>query len=964
MRISHLRTNQIQNPLGFELNRLSLSWITESGDSKSVFQKAAQVTIATDENFDHILFDSGKSSEIDSLAFTPDIQLKARTRYYWRVTVWGDAGDQIISEKAWFETAKMDEPWAGKWIAPDMDKDIHPLIRRNFNLPAKVVSARLYICGLGLYEAEINGKKVGDEYFAPGYNAYDFWLQYQTYDVTEQVKNGENTIGIKLGNGWYKGRFGLDGGYLDMYGSEFAVKAEVIVMLADGSTFIVATDEAWKCARSPITFSGIYDGEFYDANLESKDWSLPIFDDSNWKKAVLTEVHTEQFQARLSLPVKIMEERKPIDIIYTPAGETVLDFGQEMTGWVRFRSHSSKGAKLHLQYGEILQNGNFYRENLRTAKAEYIYISDGIEKEVQPNFTFYGFRYVKLTGFEGEINLADFTGCVIYSDIETTGAIETSNPFVNQLFQNVLWGQKGNFLDVPTDCPQRDERMGWTGDAQVFAPTACYNMYSPAFFQKYMFDLREEQKRMGGSVPNTVPRVKSKEGGSGLIDIHGSSVWGDAATIIPWTLFVQYGDKELLRSQFDTMKDWVDYIKKMDEESGGKRLWQEGFHFGDWLALDNNDPNSPFGGTEIQYIASAYYCYSSELVAKTAAVLGNSELAERYAQLANEIREAIIYEYFSPSGKSTINTQTAMIVALYMNLIPERMRPRVIKDLRAKLRENKMHLTTGFVGTPYFCPVLSENGANEDAYTLLLNDDYPSWLYSVKMGATTIWERWNSVLPDGSISDTGMNSLNHYAYGSIAQWMYQQMCGINPVEEVPGYRKINISPKVNGKLTEAKAELFSASGYIESGWKINDDGSLTLNFTIPFNSTANVVLPDAALADITVNGQPLSSSGIKAYQQDSNLLCELVAGNYTFDYVPTQNYLLTYSSHNTIKDLLNNEAASQIFKEVIPEIADNDFYKSMFLDLSPRQLLDLPMLPKIPIEKFEQLDKKLEFVRQ
>jgi alpha-L-rhamnosidase len=965
MIISNLRTNNVVNPLGFEFDRLSLSWVTESGVSPSIYQSAARVEIAADSDFKTILFDSGKNTEINSLAYYPDITLKPRTRYYWQVTVWGDAGDVVTSETAWFETAKMNEPWKGKWISPELDKEIHPLIRKNFTLPENFQSARAYLCGVGLYDVEINGKRVGDEYFAPGYNAYDFWLQYQTYDVTDLLRCGENTIGFMLGNGWYKGRFGFDGGYHELYGSEFACIGEIVITLNDGSTTVIATDENWKCAPAPITFSGIYDGEIYDANLESKNWTLPEFDDSTWTGVRRTEIKTESFSARRNLPVKIMEIRKPIALLQTPAGEAVLDFGQVMTGWVRFKTNASKGTRLQLQYGEILQNQNFYRENLREAKAEYVYISDGSEREVQPHFTYYGFRYVKLTGFEGDIDLDEFTGCVIYSEIEQTGEIETSNPLVNRLFQNAVWGQKGNFLDVPTDCPQRDERMGWTGDAQVFAPTACYNMYSPAFYQKYMFDLHEEQKRLSGSVPFTVPVVKPKDG-NGFISGSGSSAWGDAATVIPWILYTYYGDKELLRQQFDSMKDWVDYIKKMDDESGAKRLWQVGFHFGDWLALDGKDPQSPMGGTDSYYIASAYYCYSAQLVAKAAKVLGNNELAEQYGVLANEVKEAIRKEYFTPNGRSAINTQTAMIVALYMDLVPESFRPRLMGDLKAKLRDDKMHLNTGFVGTPYFCHVLSENGANEDAYTLLLNDDFPSWLYAVKLGATTIWERWNSVLPDGSISGTGMNSLNHYAYGSIAEWMYRHMCGINPVEEAPGFRKFKLCPKPYGKLTYAKAKFSSPSGCIESAWELKEDGSLTFTFIVPFNTTAEVVLPDALIENVKVNGELLANNGLKMKQETHDVQCELSAGRYVFQYLPTKSYILTYSTNSSLRELLDNEETKEMVENDLPEIVNSPIVKNgEFIERSLEELIKFPMFtPLASSEKLEQLNKKLVLVRQ
>ncbi|MEH7418035.1 family 78 glycoside hydrolase catalytic domain [Neobacillus drentensis] len=965
MIIRNLKTNHVVNPLGFEFDRLSLSWVTESGESLSIYQSAARVEIAAESGFETILFDSGKSQEIDSLAYHPDIRLKPRTRYYWRVTVWGDAGDKLTSESAWFETAKMDEAWEGKWISPELDKEIHPLICKKFTLPENYLSARAYLCGVGLYDVEINGKRVGNEYFAPGYNAYDFWLQYQTYDVTDLLVSGENAIGFMLGNGWYKGRFGFEGGYHELYGSEFACIGEIVVTLKDGSTTVIATDEDWKCKPAPITFSGIYDGEIYDANLESKNWSLPEFDDSTWTSVRKTEINAETFTARRNLPVKIMEERKPMELLQTPAGEVVLDFGQVMTGWVRFKTKAPKGTRLQLQYGEILQNGNFYRENLREAKAEYVYISDGSEREVQPHFTYYGFRFVKLTGFEGEIDLDDFCGCVIYSEIELTGEIETSNSLVNRLFLNTVWGQKGNFLDVPTDCPQRDERMGWTGDAQVFAPTACFNMYTPAFYQKYMFDLHEEQKRLGGSVPFTVPVVKPKDG-NGFISGSGSAAWGDAAAVIPWTLYTYYGDKELLRQQFDSMKDWVDYIKKVDDESGAKRLWQVGFHFGDWLALDGKDPQSPLGGTDSYYIASAYYCYSAQLVAKAAKVLGNNDMAEQYGELANEIKEAMRKEYFTPNGRSAIYTQTAMIVALYMDLVPESFRPRLVADLKAKLREDKMHLNTGFVGTPYFCNVLSENRANDYAYTLLLNDDFPSWLYAVKLGATTIWERWNSVLPDGSISGTGMNSLNHYAYGSIAEWMYRHMCGINPLDEAPGFRRFKLCPKPYGKLTYAKAKFSSPSGNIESGWELNEDGSLTFTFIVPFNTTAEVVLPDADLENIKVNDVLLVTKGLKAKQENQDVTCEITAGTYLFQYLPTKSYILTYSTNSSLKELLNNEETKEIVTNNLPGIVNNPIVKNdQFIERSLEELINFPMFTSIASsEKLEELNQKLVLVRQ
>ncbi len=922
MRIVKLKTNGIENPLGFQLGKVRLSWITE--DTNSKMQAFAQVQISLEDSFENVIYDSGKRDDIDSLAFVPSITLKPRTRYFWRVTVWGDNGDIAVSEIAFFETAKMEENWTGLWITSSFDKEKHPLIRKKFSLPSDIKSARVYICGLGLYEFEINGNKASDEYFAPGFNAYDFWIQYQTYDITRLLKKGDNCIAFMLGNGMYKGRFGFDGGYINLYGDKFALLCEIHVTLKDGTVIVIGTDNSWRCTESPVKFSGIYDGEIYDSNGEIEGWSSEYIDDTTWNAVNLIDLGYEKLKPRLSLPVKIKEEIRPIKIIHTKKGETILDMGQNMTGWIRFKTKAKKDTELLLEFCEILQDGCFYRDNLRTAKAEFRYICNGDCKIIQPHFTYYGFRYVKLSGFDENIEIEDFTGCVIYSDLNITGNIETSNSLVNRLFKNALWGQKGNFLDVPTDCPQRDERMGWTGDAQVFSSTACFNMYSPAFYNKYMFDLREEQKRLGGSVPFVVPSIKPQNP-SGIINGNGSTAWGDAATIIPWNLYLHYGDKQQLEQQFETMKGWVDYIKGVDEATGGNRLWTVGFHFADWLALDGKDPSDLIGGTDKYYIASAYYCYSAALVSKAAKVLGNSKIEKEYRKLSEEIRQAILNEYFTPNGRCSISTQTAMIVALYMNLVPDKHRERIINELRQKLEHDNMHLTTGFVGTSYFCRVLSDNGANDYAYKLLLNDDYPSWLYAVKLGATTIWERWNSVLPDGSIGDTGMNSLNHYAYGSIAEWMYRNMCGINPVEDVPGFRKIKLAPKPHGSLKYAKAEFYSPCGLIKSSWELQDDGRLSFQFEVPFNTEAQLILPDAAIGKICVNGIQLNESKIVRIEKNNDVICELTSGKYSFEYMPSKDYRYIYSLNNKLSELIENGETKAILQKIIPEVVECQF---------------------------------------
>ena len=707
----------------------------------------------------------------------------------------------------------------------------------------------------------MNGEKVSGDLLAPGHHSYDLWLQSFAYDITPFIKE-ENALGVMLSAAWYKGRFGFDGGFTNIYGDRMRMIAEIHLKYADGSEKVIPTDSDWLCKPSAVVKSSIYYGEDFDARLYDPNWALP--GGEGWVKAEVVENDLGELHDRYSLPVLVHEQFAPVEVIDTAKGEKVLDFGQNMTGWVEMDLPAMEpGSKVVLYYSEIMQDGCFYRDNLRTAECQYTYISDGKPAHVRPHGTYFGFRFVKVEGVDPE--KVTFTGCAIHSDIERTGWIETDDPRLNRLVLNALWGQKGNFLDVPTDCPQRDERMGWTGDAQIFAGTACFNMYTPAFYAKYMEDLMREQKPLEGGIPFVIPVIKpkSKSNADGAPNMfamnHSSTAWGDVACVLPWTLYSYYGDKEMLRRHYPAMKGWVDYIRRQDEQNGGKRLWQTGFHFADWLALDNyKDPDSPVGATDAYYIASAYYSYSASLAAKAAKVLGLEQDAAEYQKLSDEVRAAMLKEYFTPNGLCAINTQTARVVALYFGIVPEEMQARQLEDLKGLLHvpmdhrammagekapyPPKVELTTGFVGTPYLCPALSRFGDLMDAYSLLLKTDYPSWLYEVSMGATTVWERWNSVLPDGHISGTGMNSLNHYAYGSIVEWMYRYMCGLNETE--PGFKKVRFQPCPDPENRVGKAEMVydSASGEYRCGWEKTDSGYV-YNLTVPFDCEAEVILP-------------------------------------------------------------------------------------------------------------------------
>ncbi len=753
----------------------------------------------------------------------------------------------------------------------------------------ELVKARLYIIGLGLYEASINGRKVGDEYLAPYSNDYNRWLQYQTYDITGLLQE-ENTLEVMLGNGWWKGRYGFTSkpGQEGFYSNEWKLLAEVRIWYEDGSCQVIGTDDSWTVKRSTITFSNIYDGEQRDDTLEE----LPAV------SASLDEnIPAGRLMERLSTPVRVYEVLKPAALLYTPAGETVFDFGQNMAGIFKCHIKAPRGARIHFQVGEVLQNGNFYNENLRTAKAEYIYVSDGVEKDICGKFTYYGYRYVKVEGLPS-VKASDMEALVLYSELHRAGEIVTSNALVNKLVENTRWGLKGNFLDVPTDCPQRDERMGWTGDAQVFSPTASFLEESFAFYRKYLYDCWQEQQDLDGMVPDVVPSV----GAAG----RSSSVWGDMACIIPWNLYLFYGDKSILEEQFDSMKAWVDYIRKVDGED---HAWRRHFHYGDWLALDNpsGKKDEVMGGTDVGFIASIYYGASAGLVAKAAEVLGKNQEKKSYQALSDKIFADVKYEYFSGSGRCCIDTQTAYILTLLYHLSDNE--EGIITALKKKFEENGNKLKTGFTGTPLLRNVLSDHGMEDIAYKLLLNEEYPGWLHEIKLGATTIWERWNSIEDDGSISSTGMNSLNHYSYGSVVEWIFRHAAGINPVEEVPGFKKAKLMPTPSWDLKKVAASYNSPAGLYESSFEVLDPKHVRVQVTVPFDCTAELTLYKAVPEAYRDQTNP-------AFAKADHGVLTLEAGKYEIVYETTESLKPVYSSYMPIKVLLGNEKVKKLVSEI------------------------------------------------
>ena len=731
---------------------------------------------------------------------------------------------------------------------------------------------------MGLYELELNGNRVGDQYFTPGWTAYDFRYQYQTYDVTALLNPGKNCLGALLGDGWFRGNMAWDN-TRNSYGTKLALLAQLVITYKDGKQQVVATDENWKATTGPILMSDIYNGETYDARLERIGWSEAAYDDKDWKGVALLDSPKAKLVGAVGPPVRAIEEVKPVKVIETPDSNTVLDMGQNMVGWVRFRLPAPAGTTITLRHAEVLDsNGNFYTENLRSAKQTIRYTAKGQGSEVfEPHFTLQGFRYVAVEGWPGELPLDAFTGVVVHSAIEPAGTFETSNVMLNKLQHNIVWGQKGNFVDVPTDCPQRDERLGWTGDAQVFAPTACFNHDSAAFYTKWLKDVALDQED-DGAVPYVIPNVLSHKTRTGAA---ASAGWADVATVLPWTLYLSYGDRRILEEQYPSMKAWVEYIRR---QAGDQFIWKGGHSFGDWLAYSTTDADYPGATTDKDLIQTAYFARSTDLLRSTAEVLGKKEDADFYAGLLDHIRSAFQTEFVTPNGRLSSNTQTAYSLALAFDLLPESQRKEAAERLAADVRAFK-HITTGFLGTPLICQVLSDYGYFDEAYMLLNRTEYPSWLYPITRDATTIWERWDGIKPDGSFQDKSMNSFNHYAYGAIGEWMYRVIAGIVIDPKQPGYKHILIQPHPGGGLSLTKASVQSMYGKVASSWELKE-GKMTLRVQVPANATASVRLPKAKLEQVTESGKPLQLSlGISgARQSDDAVFAEVGSGIYVFDF--------------------------------------------------------------------------------
>ena len=683
-----------------------------------------------------------------------------------------------------------------QWITVTKDMgDVCPVFRRIFSAEKEIEKAELQITALGVYEAVLNGKRVGDYVLAPGWTSYDHRLQVQAYDVTELLAQ-KNDLRVTVGKGWFRSPIPgwvNDADKTRRVAQPCGLLALLNIQYKDGTEESVLTDEKWEYGESAVRFSEIYDGERFDARLETSDWQPA--QKLDWKKDILIPQEGEAIRETERVCAK--------EVIRTPAGETMIDFGQEVTGYVEISLCAKAGETVRFNHAEVLdQDGNFYNANYRGAKAEVCYFCRDGQQTWHPKMTFFGFRYIHLIEWPGEVKPESFTAIAVHSDMKRTGWLESGDGELNQLFSNVAWGQRGNFLDVPTDCPQRDERLGWTGDAQAFIKTATYLYDAERFYQKWLHDLAADQYP-SGEVGQVIPDVMPKQGSS-------SAAWGDAATICPWQVYQTYGNLSVLEDQFDSMKKWVDYITSA---TAAPNLWTNHFHFGDWLGLDA--PSGSYkGSTREDFIATAFYAHSTELVIKAGRLLGRDVSAYEalHGRIVQAFREAF----------PTYVTQTEHVLAVHFDLAEDRQK--TADALAEMVKADGVQLRTGFVGTPYLLHVLSNYGHSDLAWDLLLRREYPGWLYPVTKGATTIWEHWDGIKEDGTFWSADMNSFNHYAYGAVTDWVFEQAAGIAHAEDQPGFASLLYAPHPDRRIGWLRAEMHTRHGVIRAFWKYESDG--------------------------------------------------------------------------------------------------------------------------------------------
>jgi alpha-L-rhamnosidase len=883
-----LQCEFLDRPLAIDATRPRLTWRSRSarrGDRPTRYQVVVRRVDPTGAQED--IWDSGPqpADAVASVTYGGP-SLAPTTRYAWQVTLWDGEDERAGSADSWFETGMgAGAVWKAAWIGrdeselADFDPPVDtyathntrslpasPHLRRHFVLDDPPVRARLYVTARGLFRCSLNGRRVGDDELAPGWTDYRHRIPYHAYDVTELLSSGENVLGAVLAGGWWSGFVGFDPRHAGkLYGNTEELLAQLEIDLPDGSRVTVCSDEDWREASGPIQYADLLMGEAHDARLALHGWDRPGSDTAEWAPVRVQEEGTETVEAARTPPVRVIDQLAPADIGRTADGALLIDFGQNLVGRLRLTVRGAgPGQQIVLTHAEMLEGGDVYLDNLRRAEARDVYVCAGSGVETfAPIFTLHGFRYARIEGYPGELDPEDLVAEVLQSDTPWTGTFECSDHQINQLYRNIRWGQSGNFVAVPTDCPQRDERLGWLADAQVFLPTACRNADVAAFFSNWMDDVVTGQDA-AGAFPDVAPRAS--------LLTPGAPAWGDAGVIIPWALYRTYGDIEVLERTYPAMRRWLDYVR----EANPDLIWRHrtGRAYGDWLQVGVQTPR--------EVLATAYFARSADLSARTAEVLGLDTDAKQLRELYDEIRATFVDRFVGADGRVEGDTQTAYLLPLAFDLLPSELRPLAVEHLVDDIVARDHHLTTGFVGVSMLCQVLSAEGRSDVAYRLLHQETFPSWLFSVQHGATTIWERWDGWTPGGGFQSANMNSFNHYSLGAVGDWLFGSVAGIDQAETSIGYAEARLQPRIGGQLTSASAQQETARGLFRSSWVVEGD-VVSWDVEVPPGPPAHVVLPTPDDTDVTESDRPVSQDDhVRVVGTGEALHLEVNSGAYRF----------------------------------------------------------------------------------
>jgi alpha-L-rhamnosidase len=893
-----LRCAHLVNPLAVDPDRVQLSWALDgTGTSRS--KRAYQVRVAPDATRlargEHLSWDSGR---VESAA-SADIGYGGRRlarggRYAWQVRVW----DEQWRSSAWSDPAAFEvalgplKGWQASWISRDRARGPvtpptgtgpvdpvastlapAPYLRRAFTIGKPVASARLYVTALGLYEARLNGQRVGDAFLAPGWTDYAQRVLYQAHDVTGLLVPGENVLGAVLADGWYAGFVGYDARRAGAhYGTTPELLAQLVITHHDGSQQSVVTDEQWQGQDGAIRHADLLMGEKQDLRLEPAGWDAPGFDAAGWPAVRCRERDSRTLAADPGPAIRVTGEVSPAAITRDAQGRQVVDFGQNLPGWVRLRIDSQPGTTVRVRHAEVLApDGSIYTDNLRTARQADEYVTSGGPQFLEPRFTLHGFRYAEITGYPGDLDPADVTARVVHSDISPAGAFSSSADWLDQLFRAINWGQRGNFISIPTDCPQRDERLGWLGDAQIFARTACYNHDIAAFLAKWLDDVADAQLP-SGAFTDIAPRLPAA--GPAAFARPAAAAWGDAGVIVPWTAWKMYGDTAILRRHLAAMTAWMDFLERANPDY--LRARELGNSYNDWLAPGADD-------TPHELLATAYWAHDAALMAEICDAADEPEQAGGYRALQAKIRAAFTDSFISADGRLASGTQTAYVLGLHMGLIPDELRGAAAGHLIAAIEAAGWHLTTGFVGVGYLLPVLSSTGHTAAAYRLLSQRTQPSWRHMLDNGATTIWERWDGWSPEHGFQSPQMNSFNHYSLGSVGEWLYRFILGIDQEPGTAGFTRLLLRPHPGTPLSWARGTYRSVRGAVSTSWSLSA-GQFTLQAEVPPNVTASIRIPSARPADVRdrKGNPPAALAGYPGAKGAQEAVFEVGSGAHEF----------------------------------------------------------------------------------